>query len=162
MSILRITMQGESVLHTPLKAVDMKKLNQYQSLIDDMVETMHAKQGIGIAANQVGKDLQIAVISHEAWGGEEDIAIINPTLVTSPKRKLFEEGCLSVPGAVGRVQRSERVRVKTFDRHGKKMDIKAKGLLAHVLQHEYDHLQGIVFVDKAVELQLPPAMHELA
>lgn len=153
MSILPITFKGEKVLHQPTHLVDLKELPKLQSLIDSMIETMHKRNGIGIAANQVGQALSIAIINHEAWGGTEDVAIINPTLTTTKKVKFFEEGCLSVPGTFGRVERAERVRVKAYDRHGKKLDIKAKGLLAHVLQHEVDHLNGTVFVDKAERLQ---------
>lgn len=153
MSILPITFKGEAVLHRPTKPVDLSELPKLQALIDSMIETMHKRNGIGIAANQVGQGVSIAIINHEAWGGTEDVAIINPTLIPTKKIKYFEEGCLSVPGVFGRVERSERVRVKAFDRHGKKLDIKAKGLLAHVLQHEVDHLNGIVFVDKAERLE---------
>lgn len=153
MSILPITFKGEAVLHQPTKPVDLKELPKLQGLIDSMIETMHKRNGIGIAANQVGQNLSIAIINHEAWGGTEDVAIVNPVLTPTKKIKFFEEGCLSVPGKFGRVQRSERVRVKAYDRHGKKLDIKAKGLLAHVLQHEVDHLNGIVFVDKAERIQ---------
>ncbi|MEK7540377.1 MAG: peptide deformylase [Patescibacteria group bacterium] len=153
MSILPITFKGEAVLHQPTTPVDLKELPKLQPVINSMIETMHKRNGIGIAANQVGQSMSIAIINHEAWGGTEDVAIINPSLNEAKKTKWFEEGCLSVPGIFGWVQRAERVRVKAYDRHGKKLDIKAKGLLAHVLQHEVDHLKGIVFVDKAERLQ---------
>lgn len=154
MSILPITFKDEAVLHQPTGLVKLDQLPQYQALIDSMIETMHQRNGIGIAANQVSQSLQIAIINHEAFvdtdlEGQPDLAIINPSLTASKKSKLWEEGCLSVPGTYGRVPRAERVRVKAWDRHGKKMDIKAKGLLAHVLQHEIDHLRGVVFVEKA-------------
>lgn len=157
MSILPITLRGQAVLHQPTKTVDLNELSQLQGLIDSMIETMHKRNGIGIAANQVGQPWRLAIINHEAfedtdWEGTPDLAIINPTITISKKTRWFEEGCLSVPGLFGRVARAERVRVKAYDRHGKKLDIKAKGLLAHVLQHEVDHLEGVVFVDKAERL----------
>lgn len=157
MSILPITQRGEAVLHQATTPVDPHELPHLQSLIDSMIETMEKRNGIGIAANQVGQTLRLAIISHEAfedteWEGREDLAIINPVMTVSKKTKWFEEGCLSVPGTFGRVLRADRVRVKALDRHGKKLDIKAKGLLAHVLQHEIDHLEGTVFVDKAERL----------
>lgn len=152
MSILPITFKGEAVLHRPTQPVDLKELPRLQALIDSMIETMHKRNGIGIAANQVGQNLSIAIVNHEAWGGKVDLAIINPSLTAAKKTKFFEEGCLSVPGTFGWVKRAERVRVKAYDRQGKKLDIKAKGLLAHVLQHEVDHLNGTVFIDKAERL----------
>lgn len=156
MTILPITQRGEPVLHQPTTAVDLKELPALQKFIDSMIETMHKRNGIGIAANQVGQSWRMAVISHEAFekGSEHtaDLVIINPTITKAPKTRLLEEGCLSIPGIFGRVPRADRVRVKTYDRHGKKLDIKARGLLAHVLQHEIDHLDGIVFADKAERL----------
>lgn len=157
MSILPITLRGQDVLHQTTKQIDLQELPKLQGLIDSMIETMHKRNGIGIAANQVGQSLRLAIINHEAfedtdWEGTPDLAIINPVMTVSKKTKWFEEGCLSVPGLFGRVARADRVRVKAFDRYGKKLDIKAKGLLAHVLQHECDHLEGIVFVDKAERL----------
>lgn len=158
MSVLPITYQGEPVLHQPTIPVDLTELPKLQKLIDSMIETMHKRNGIGIAATQVGQNMRLAIVNHEAfegteWEGIEDMAIINPTITLTKKTKFYEEGCLSVPGTFGQVKRAERVRVKTYDRYGKKWDIKARGLLAHVLQHEIDHLDGIVFIDKAERLQ---------
>jgi peptide deformylase len=119
--------------------------NSVQKLIDDMVDTMHEASGVGLAANQVGVLLRIAVI-HEP---EQDLLVlINPEMVRRSEEEEMEEACLSVPGYKGLVQRSVAVVVKGLNRKGKEIRIKADGLLAHALQHELDHLNGILYIDR--------------
>ena len=114
-------------------------------LIDDMVETMYRESGVGLAANQVGVLQRVAVI--QLPDDEEPIVLINPSVVRITGQRELEEGCLSIPGYRGLLYRSEIVRVKAIDRYGKPMRIKADGLLAQALEHEIDHLNGILYID---------------
>jgi len=131
-----------------------------QSLIDDMVETMRVAPGVGLAAPQVNVPLQVIVVE---FGDEEDetvestlFTIVNPEIVR-PSREVVmgTEGCLSIPGLVGDVERSEAVTVKGFSRRGQPMKIKAKGWLARIFQHEIDHLNGVLFTDRAEQVWQP-------
>lgn len=116
-----------------------------QKLIDDMIETMAKAPGVGLAAPQVGVPLRLAVIDVE----DKITVIINPEIVKSSGEVDLDEGCLSVPGFWGRVNRFERVSVKGLDRNGKELRIRdAEGLFAQVLQHEIDHLDGRLYVDR--------------
>ncbi|MFC2007568.1 peptide deformylase [Chloroflexota bacterium] len=114
-------------------------------LIDDMLETMHAEPGrAGIAAPQIGVPLRVIVISIP---DEEDIVLVNPEIVKMSGERLVDEGCLSVPGYYAQINRAESVTVKGKDRNGKAVRIKADGLLAQALEHEIDHLDGMLYVD---------------
>ena len=114
-------------------------------LIADMLETMHADPGrVGLAAPQVGVSLRVIVIGIPE---EEEIALINPQIVRRRGERMVNEGCLSVPGYVGEIERAESVTAKGRDRNGKEIRIKADGLLAQALEHEIDHLNGILYVD---------------
>jgi len=115
-----------------------------QRLIDDMVETMQQVSGVGLAAPQVGVSLRVVVLR---MPGEEPIAIINPEMVKRTGEREVSEGCLSVPGYVGEIKRSVSVTVKGWDRHGKAIRIKATDLIAQALEHELDHLNGILYID---------------
>lgn len=121
-------------------------------LIDDMVETMHAAPGVGLAANQVGVPLQVAVIdisSHEEEGGKRPLVVlINPEIVSQEGTVVAEEGCLSVPDFTENVKRAARIKVRARDRAGKTFELEADGLMAKALQHEIDHLNGILFIDR--------------
>lgn len=114
-----------------------------------MIETMKAANGLGLAAPQVGKSLRVFVT-----GVEETIsAFINPEIKDFSREKtLFEEGCLSVRNIWGPVVRPKKLTIKAFNEEGKPIKIRAKGLLARVIQHEMDHIEGILFIDKAEEL----------
>jgi len=116
-----------------------------QRLIDDMIETMRAAPGAGLAATQVGVPLRIAVVEIP---GEEVITLINPEIVKKEGERVLEEGCLSVPGYQGEVKRSVWVKVKAQDRQGKQFRVKAQELLAQALEHEIDHLEGILYIDR--------------
>jgi peptide deformylase len=115
-----------------------------QRLIDDMVETMKQANGVGLAAPQVGVTLRLIVLQ---MPGEEPMAIINPEIVRHSGEQEVTEGCLSVPGYFGEIKRSASVTVKGRDRRGKATRIKAIGLMAEVLEHEIDHLNGVLYID---------------
>lgn len=118
-------------------------------LVGAMKETMKAANGVGLAANQVGQDLRLFVAETDG----KSYVVANPRIIkTSAKIVLMEEGCLSVPGIWGVVERPESVEVEGQNQFGKKIKIKAKGLLARVFQHEIDHLNGVLFIDKAKQL----------
>ena len=114
----------------------------------DMVETMHAEHGVGLAANQVGGLQKVAVIQLPEW--EEPLVLINPEIVRREGEREVEEGCLSIPGYRGTVKRSQRVRARALDLNGKLIRIKAEGLLAQALEHETDHLNGVLYIDHLV------------
>lgn len=115
-----------------------------QHLIDNMIETMQSANGVGLAAPQIGKSLRIIVLQ---MPGEEPQIIINPEIVKRSGEQEVTEGCLSVPGYYGEIKRSAEVTVKGKDRHGKAMRIKGTGLMAEALEHEIDHLNGVLYVD---------------
>jgi peptide deformylase len=116
-----------------------------QKLIDDMIETMKKAPGVGLAAPQVGVPLRLAVIDVD----DKITVIVNPEIVKSSGEVELDEGCLSVPGFWGRLQRFERVSVKALDRNGKEFRIRdAEGLFAQALQHEIDHLDGHLYIDR--------------
>jgi peptide deformylase len=131
-----------------------------QTLIDDMIETMRAAPGVGLAAPQVGVSERLIVVE---YGDEDDeeapkklYALINPELkVTSTETQVGVEGCLSVPGLLGEVERSLEVTVKGQNRRGQLMRVKAKGWLARIFQHEIDHLNGVVFTNRATRVWKP-------
>lgn len=116
-----------------------------QSLIEDMVETMRAASGVGLAANQVGIPLRVIVIEVP---GEEVRIMINPEMVRRTGERVVMEGCLSLPDYRGEIKRSARVVVKGRDRQGKELRIKAEELLAQALEHEIDHLNGVLYIDR--------------
>lgn len=148
MAILQIRKFPDDVLRR--KAEPVEEINgQLQKLINDMAETMYAAPGIGLAAPQVGvsKRLIILDISHKD-GKYNLITIINPEILLFEDLIDSEEGCLSLPGHVVNIKRHKRVVVRGFDREGKPIEIDADGLLARVLQHEIDHLDGILLLDR--------------
>lgn len=127
---------------------------ELQSLIEDMIETMRAEPGVGLAANQVGVPWRVIVVE---YGDEEDesvppklYVVVNPELTRLSKEKVVgTEACLSIPGYAGTVERHESLTVKGLNRRGQPVTIKAKGWLARIFQHEVDHLDGVVFTDRA-------------
>jgi len=115
-----------------------------QQLIDDMVETMQQTHGVGLAAPQVGVSLRVVVLQ---MPGEEPVAIINPEIVKRSGEREVMEGCLSIPGYAADIKRSVSVTVKGWDRQEKTIRIKATGLKAQALEHELDHLNGVLYID---------------
>ena len=126
-------------------------------LIEDMVETMHAAPGVGLAANQVGVPFQLAVIDLSSREDEDQrhplLVIINPELLVMEGSVIEEEGCLSIPDYAEKVKRAARVKVRAQDRTGKQFELEAEGLMAKALQHEIDHLNGMLFVDRLSPLK---------
>jgi peptide deformylase len=123
-----------------VRAID----SSIQRLIGNMIETMHAASGVGLAAPQVGVPLRVIVIGIPEG---EDITLINPEIVRRTGERLVTEGCLSIPGYFGEVKRAQSVRVKGRDLSGKEIRIKAEELLAQALEHEIDHLNGVLYID---------------
>jgi len=148
MAVLEIVKYPENVLR--VKTSNVEEFGPgLQRLIDDMIETMYAAPGVGLAANQVGVSKMVAVIDVSV--GEERqplIVLVNPEIIHEEGGEEAEEGCLSVPGYTTVLKRFHKVRVKALDRHGKPFEIEGEGLLARALQHEIDHLNGILFVDR--------------
>jgi peptide deformylase len=147
MAVLQIRTLPDPVLRQKARKVGSID-GSVQKLIDDMVETMRAVRGVGLAAPQVGVPLRLAVIEIP---GEEVITLINPEVVKRQGERVLQEGCLSVPGYQGEIKRSLTVKVKALDRQGKQIRIKGEGLLAEALEHEIDHLNGTVYVDHVEE-----------
>jgi peptide deformylase len=133
-----------------VKAEDIKS-GMYSQLILDMKKAMVEFEGIGLAANQIGKDLSIFVIDQKlALKHEVPEAYFNPEITEySSDTDDLEEGCLSIPGFYAEIKRSKKIMFKALDEQGKKVKFKAKGFIARVLQHETDHLNGIVIKDRA-------------
>jgi peptide deformylase len=148
------------------KARPVSQFNgKLQTLIDDMVETMRAAPGVGLAAPQVDVSERVIVVE---YGDEEDetvparlYVVINPEITrASPETDFGPEGCLSIPGILGDVERAHAVTVKGKNRHGQPLTLKAKGWLARIFQHEVDHLNGVLFTDRATRVwqaEQPPA-----
>ena len=148
MATLEIRRAGDPVLKKQCQAVE-KVTGKIKKLLDDMAETMNAADGVGLAAPQVGVELRIVVIDV----GEGLIELINPVLLEKEGCQKGLEGCLSVPGVFGQVERYEKVVVEGLNRSGRKIRVTGRGLLARALQHEMDHLDGVLFVEKADSLQ---------
>ncbi len=145
MAIYNIEQAGQSsVLREKSKPI--KEVNDtVRTLLDDMAETMYHAEGVGLAAPQIGIARRIIVVDV----GEGLIELINPVLLKGRGKQVSEEGCLSVPGYYAPVERFKTVFIEGLDRDGKKINIKAKDFAAVALQHEIDHLDGILFTDKA-------------
>ena len=144
MSVLDIRRAGDPVLKEKAKPV-AKITKTVRSLLDNMVQTMQEADGVGLAAPQVGVSLRAVVIDV----GEGLIELINPEIVASEGCETGTEGCLSIPGMYGDVERFTTVTVQGIDRHGAPITVQGSGLLARALQHEIDHLEGILFIERA-------------
>lgn len=143
-----IVKYGDPVLSKPAAPVERID-DEIQRLIDDMLATMYAAPGIGLAAPQVGVPLRVCVIDLSVGQrGGEVITLVNPEFVVREGMQVEEEGCLSVPGFTASVARPSRVVVRGLDRHGQEREIEGTGLLARALQHELDHLEGTLFLDR--------------
>ncbi len=131
-----------------------------QRLVRDLIETMFANDGIGLAAPQIGSDLQVFVANPSQERGRE-LVVVNPSMEAVGGRTGIIEGCLSLPEVWDRVRRSARVRLRGFDAAGRPLALEAQGLLAIVLQHEFDHLQGRLFIDRLSWLRKRRALSTL-
>lgn len=157
MAILKVCRLGHPVLRKTARPVPFEHLprTEFQRLIDDMIETMHEYTGVGLAAPQVHVSQQLAVLQvdkHPRYPDAPPVpltVLINPRLsVLSQQRGELWEGCLSIPDLRGMVPRYSELRVQALDRYGRSLDFVAKDFHARVIQHEYDHLQGKVYVDR--------------
>ncbi|MCA9550796.1 MAG: peptide deformylase [Myxococcales bacterium] len=160
MALLEILTFPDPRLAKKAKPVDVVTPATTQ-LIEDMFETMYEAEGVGLAAPQVGVLERIIVVDCGKREAEEErplqpkepYAIVNPVVVEKDGKLVWEEGCLSVPGYTDEVERAATVRVEGLDKHGNPISIEAEGLLAVCLQHEIDHLEGVLFVDRLSRLK---------
>lgn len=149
MALLEIKKYPEKILKE--KTAPVVDINSsIQRLIDDMIETMYAAKGVGLAANQVGVSKRLCVIDIPIYRDEKTplIVLINPEIVERKGSVEVEEGCLSIHEYRAKIKRAEEVLVKGFDRKGKPIEIAGGDLLARALQHEIDHLDGLLFIDR--------------
>ena len=142
MGIRRILTADEPILRERTKRVTTFDASLHR-LLDDMLETMRDAPGVGLAANQIGVPLQVAIVEVD----DRITELVNPQVARSSGEQLDWEGCLSIPGFVAEVSRHEKVTVNARDRHGKEFRVKGTELFARALQHEIDHLNGILYVD---------------
>lgn len=156
--ILNIIKYPDPFLKTkaaPVEAVD----DSVRQLIDDMIETMYLARGIGLASVQVGDPRRVIVLDvpgeedEERIKGKNLISLVNPEIISAEGETVYEEGCLSLPGINADVERAAKLRVKALDRDGNPIEIEAGGLLAVALQHEIDHINGILFIDRLSRLK---------
>lgn len=148
MAVLEIRKYPEAVLRGKTAPVS-EFGRELQKLIDDMIDTMYAAPGVGLAANQVGVSRQVAVIDVSARDEKSTlIVLLNPLIIHSEGEDACEEGCLSVPDYTTIVKRAKSVKVSGLDRQGRPIEIEADGILARALQHEIDHLNGFLFIDR--------------
>ena len=171
MAILKVARLGHPVIRQTAVSIRPQEISshQIQRLIDDMIETMHEYDGVGLAAPQVHIDKQLAVIEvhkNPRYPGMREIpltVLINPK-ITSRSKKLVQEweGCLSIPDLRGIVPRNESLVCEALDRSGKPVRLKANGFFARVIQHEWDHLQGHVYLDRMSDLKSLTHLREFA
>jgi peptide deformylase len=148
MTVRKLRHMPAAVLRKKARKVPTATDKSIQRLIDDMMETMQEAGGVGLAAPQVGVSLRVIVLQMPE---EEPIAIINPEIVKQYGERQVVEGCLSLPGESGEIMRYDAITVKGLDRQGRKIRIKADGLKAQALQHELDHLDGVLYIDHLEE-----------
>ncbi len=142
--ILKIIPYPNPILKKKAKSISRVD-SRIRRLIDNMIETMHAAPGVGLAAPQIGESIRLIVVDI----GDGAFAVVNPKITKKNRTfQTFDEGCLCLPGIVGPVRRCSKIVVEGLDRMGEKMTIEAEGFLATVLQHEIDHLEGILFIEK--------------
>ena len=163
MSVRAIRYLGDPVLKKPARSVRTVTTKRIRKLIDEMFETMYSSSGVGLAAVQVGESVQVMVIDTKEPG--EKLALINPRITMRSKSEVEEkEGCLSVPGVEGTVRRHEKVIVRGLSPEGKWVEVVGEGLLGRALQHEIDHLNGVLFIDRMPEdekKEIAPALAEI-
>lgn len=148
---LKMEIYSAPILHQRTKEVSAEELSQseFAQLLLDMEETMKDHDGIGLAAPQIGKSLRFTIIKTE----DGILPLVNPRIVRrSITKDVMEEGCLSIPKVFGDVKRSKMVKVIAQDMAGKEIRFTAKGMFARVIQHEVDHLNGVLFIDKAIKI----------
>ena len=156
MALRRILTEEDDTLRRKSRPVTEVN-DRIRGILDDMVETMRSANGVGLAAPQVGILRRMFVVQVD-----EDMVyeLINPEIVETDGDQYGEEGCLSVPGYVGLVHRPEYVRIKGLDRNGKPVEYEGEGLLARAFMHEYDHLDGVMYTQKADDIHYAAAEEE--
>jgi len=149
-----------TILHHPdprlrQKARPVERFDaELQRLVDDMFETMYAAPGVGLAATQIGVALRVAVMDcSREEGVREPLVMINPEILEAGDPEEVDEGCLSVPGVSDTLKRNRRVKARALDRKGKAYEVEAEGLLAQCIQHEIDHLDGKLYIDRLSSLK---------
>ncbi len=137
------------------KSQTVEKINKkIQKLLDDLADTMYNAPGVGLAAPQIGENVRVLVVDISTKEEENSLMeLINPAITDSSGTQSSEEGCLSIPGYYGNITRKKKVTVEAVNRDGEKFKIEAEDILARVLQHEIDHLDGILFFDKMAKLK---------
>ncbi len=156
MALRNVRKNGDPVLRKKAEQVN-RFTPGLQQLLDDMAETMIDSEGAGLAAPQVGISKRVIVVRDE----DAILELVNPVIASSKGNVVDYEGCLSFPGIYGEVSRAEHVQVTGLDREGKEVRLNAKGFLARVFQHEIDHLEGILFVDRASHILTPEELEKL-
>jgi len=153
MAVRKIRILGDPVLRKRAEEVEAIDDN-IRVIVQDMHDSMYQDGGVGLAAPQIGESLRIIVLDGDVEKyGERIIAIINPVITWSEGKVEEEEGCLSIPGIREKVERIAKVRVKGFDAEGGEIEFDADGLLSRAIQHEIDHLDGVLFIDRVGPLQ---------
>jgi peptide deformylase len=160
MSILKVARMGNPVLRKKARKVEPAEIKspEFQKLVDDMIETMREYDGIGLAAPQVHESLRLAIIGIEEGEGRDRsirvLPVVNPEVTPLSKTTAEDwEGCLSLPKLRGRVVRPDRVQVRALDRRGNRVEFDLEGFAARVAQHETDHLDGVLFIDRMKSLE---------
>lgn len=150
---MNIVLHPNPILTTPSAdlSVDLLHSDDIQQMIREMIPTMYAAQGIGLAAPQIGKNLRVCIIGKDADESlTDDLVLVNPTWERlSRKHSTDTEGCLSIPKVFGKVKRWKDIHVEALDRDGNPLSFDAHDFFARVIQHEVDHLDGVLFIDKA-------------
>ena len=153
MTIRKILIEPDPFLRQVSQEVE-KVDDKLRKLMDDMLETMYAAPGIGLAAIQVGVPKRVIVIDLSKEEEKKPLYFVNPKIIVKSKHNsTYEEGCLSVPGQFAEVDRPDQCHINYLDYSGKKRELKAEGLLATCIQHEIDHLEGILFIDHLSKLK---------
>ncbi|MBV9439816.1 MAG: peptide deformylase [Candidatus Eremiobacteraeota bacterium] len=163
--VREILTEGHPTLRKVAKKVDPAEIADpmFQQLLDDMFATMYAAPGIGLAAPQIGIGKRVFTVDlQDEDASHGPLVVINPKFTTTEGEIESVEGCLSVPGMVGDLTRFERVVCSGLDRHGKKISLEGTGLFGRCLQHEMDHLDGILYIDKAKNLRPAQTEEEVA
>lgn len=155
--ILDIIIEPNDILHKKSAPLALNQISdaKISRLIKDMIETMHAKDGIGLAAPQIGQSLSLCIIAKQYTPEKKaDLVLINPEWEKLSRRTgMDEEGCLSVPDTFGKVKRYKKIKVLAQNFKGKKTEFQAEDFFARIIQHEVDHLNGILFIEKAKTLR---------
>jgi len=147
--ILKIVTIPSSNLREKSKEIEKKEISKIKSLFLDMIETMNVSDGVGLAAPQIGQNIRLATISKFSTPDKKDWILINPEIKKHSWRRVKqEEGCLSVPGVSKEVSRYQSIEVRALNQYGEEIRFKAEDLFARVIQHEVDHLNGILIIDK--------------